>query len=288
MKPIDDRDSREPNAEPGHHSDNARAWRMPMLLRLSAIVHIAAAIAIISFGAWVWALAVLIINHLLITVTGLLPRSTWLGENTTRLPDTAIARREIALTIDDGPDPVVTPKVLDLLDRYQVSATFFCIADKAAEYPLLCQSIVERGHIVENHSQHHRHWFSLLGYKGMRREIDQAQNTLADITGRRPRLFRAPAGLRNPFLDPVLAHLGLQLVAWSRRGYDTRTGDSAKVIRRLLRNLQPGSILLVHDGNCALSQAGQPVVLEVLPELFMAARQANLRFVKLSTALSIP
>ncbi|MES2830995.1 MAG: polysaccharide deacetylase family protein [Pseudomonadota bacterium] len=262
-----------------------RSWRMPMLLRLSAAIHVAMLLAAVVFDVWLWALAVLAINHLVITVVGLLPRSTWLGANCTRLPASAVLRREIALTIDDGPDPVVTPQVLDLLDHHGIKATFFCIADKAAMHPTLCKSIVERGHTVENHSQRHRHWFSLLGYAGMRREISDAQKTLMRITGREPRFFRAPAGLRNPFLDPVLSQLGLRLVAWSRRGYDTRTGNSAVVCQRLLRGLQPGAILLVHDGNCALSGTGAPVVLDVLPKLFAAARQNDLRFVTLPDAL---
>jgi len=281
MSLISDLDRPIPEPAPG----TARPWRMPMLLRVSAVIHVAMLLAALVFGAWAWALVVLAINHLVITVTGLLPRSTWLGANCTRLPAPAIARREISLTIDDGPDPVVTPQVLDLLAQHNVKATFFCIADKAARYPALCKHIVERGHAVENHSQRHRHWFSLLGMSGMHREISDAQQTLTRITGQRPRFFRPPAGLRNPFLDPVLARLGLHLVAWSRRGYDTRTGDSVAVSKRLLQGLQPGSILLVHDGNCALSPAGTPVLLEVLPIVFAAARHAELRFVTLSNAL---
>ena len=236
-------------------------------------------------SAWRWVLAAFLANHLLLTAAGLWPRSTWLGRNWTRLPAAAAARREVALTIDDGPDPEVTPAVLDLLDRLQVKATFFCIGDKARRHPALCREIVARGHDVQNHSERHRHNFSLLGPRAYRRELQAAQDTLAGITGRRPQFFRAPAGLRNPFLGPELERMGLHLAAWTRRGYDTRCGDAAVVSRRLLPALRPGAILLLHDGNCARSAAGVPVILDVLPVLAGQASASGLHFVTLSHAL---
>lgn len=261
-------------------------WRMPLLIRITFALHAAILPAIVLYPhAWAWVLAVIIANHLVITLVGLLPRSTWLGANWTSLPPAAVARREIALTIDDGPDPEVTPQVLDLLDRYGVKATFFCIGDNAERYPDLCKDIALRGHAVENHSQRHPHYFSLLGMAGLSREIQAGQDTLTRITGRRPVFFRAPAGLRNPFLDPVLARFGLRLAAWSRRGYDTRTSDAATVCRRLLRGMKAGSILLVHDGNCALTLTGIPIVIAVLPTLIDTARAAGLRFVTLPSTL---
>jgi peptidoglycan/xylan/chitin deacetylase (PgdA/CDA1 family) len=173
-----------------------------------------------------------------------------------------------------------------MLDRYATHATFFCIGEKAARYPDLCRDIVRRGHAVENHSQHHRHNFSLLGYAGIRRELQAAQDTLTTITGQRPLFFRAPAGLRNIFLDPVLARLELRLATWSARGFDTRINDVDRVKNSLLRNLYPGAILLLHDGNAARSTAGIPMILEVLPAVLAAARAANLHFVTLRQALA--
>jgi peptidoglycan/xylan/chitin deacetylase (PgdA/CDA1 family) len=259
---------------------------MPLLLRLSFLLH-GALLALLALAppCWPWVLAGLAANHALLAAVGLWPRSRWLGSNWTRLPPEAQAEGAIALTIDDGPDPQVTPRVLDLLDRHGVKATFFCIGERAARYPDLCRDIVRRGHAVENHSQHHRHTFSLLGLAGMTREIQAAQDTLAAITGCHPRFFRAPAGLRNPFLDPALARLGLQLAAWSRRGFDTREKDPAVVSRRLRQGLKAGAILLLHDGHCARGADGTPVILAVLPDLVQAATAAGLRFVTLDSAL---
>jgi len=261
--------------------------RRRLLLRATAVLHLLALAAVLAAPArWPWALAGVALNHLLIAAVGLWPRSHWLGPNWTRLPAAAVARHEIALTLDDGPDPIVTPLVLDLLDRYAVQATFFCIGAQAARYPDLCRDIVRRGHAVENHSQHHRHDFSLLGPRGMARELLAAQDTLSAITGQRPVFFRAPAGLRNPFLDPVLTRLGLQLASWSVRGFDTRISDAARVQSQLLGGLQPGAILLLHDGHAARTTRGIPVVLEVLPALLVSAAAAGLRFVTLRQAAS--
>ncbi len=261
-------------------------WQPTRLIRASVLLHGLALLAvIIAPGQWRWALGAVLANHALLALLGLWPRSHWLGSNWTRLPAAAAARNEIALTIDDGPDPVVTPQVLDLLDRYAVLATFFCIGEKAARYPDLCREIVRRGHAVENHSQRHRHHFSLMGRSGIRRELQMAQDTLGSITGQRPVFFRAPAGLRNPFLDPVLSSLGLQLASWSARGFDTRVGDAQRVKMKLLHGLRSGAILLLHDGNAARTPDGTPVILEVLPSVLAAAGAAHLRCVTLRQAL---
>jgi peptidoglycan/xylan/chitin deacetylase (PgdA/CDA1 family) len=250
-------------------------WHSTPLIRASLALHGLALLAVIAApGQWPWALAAVMANHLLIAAVGLWPRSHWLGPNWTRLPAAATARNEIALTIDDGPDPVVTPQVLELLDRYAVQATF------------LCREIVRRGHAVENHSQQHRHDFSVRGPHGLAQELQAAQDTLTAISGQRPLFFRAPAGLRNPFLEPVLARLGLTLASWSARGFDTRIGDAERVRNSLLRGLRAGAILLLHDRHAARTAQGIPVILEVLPAVLESAAAAGLRPVTLRQALS--
>lgn len=260
-------------------------WRPSPFVAASIVLHLAALVAWLLRPGWGPALlALLVLDNLALTVCGLLPRSRWLGPNLTRLPAAAAARGEIALTIDDGPDPEVTPAVLDLLDRYQARATFFCIGERAQRHPQLCREIVARGHAVENHSHRHRHAFALMGMGGFRRELREAQHALAAITGQVPGFFRAPAGIRSPLLDPVLSGLGLRLASWTRRGFDTRTGDAALLLRRLGANLRAGDILLLHDGNAARTADGQPVILEVLPRLLEQAAAAGLRTVTLRTA----
>lgn len=262
-----------------------KRWRPSPFIVASAALHFAVALLWVATPSqWRQWVALLVFNHLLIAAIGLWPRSHWLGSNWTRLPAAAIARGEIAITIDDGPDPAVTPRVLELLEREKVAATFFCIGARAQQHAELCREIVRRGHALENHSQQHRHTFSLRGYRALRAEIDAAQQTLAAVSGCAPQFFRAPAGLRNPFLDPVLAHAGLQLAAWTRRGFDTQCRDAQTVLRRLTRNLRAGDILLLHDGHAARTDAGEPVILAVLPPLLTAIRAAGLTPVTLRAA----
>jgi peptidoglycan/xylan/chitin deacetylase (PgdA/CDA1 family) len=261
-------------------------WPLPPLLRLSAVVHLGAVVALLVAPAhWLWVLAVLALNHACLTAAGLWPRCSALGTNMLCLPAAAVARREVALTIDDGPDPAVTPAVLDQLDAAGARATFFCIADRARAHPELLREIVRRGHSVQNHTERHRHDFSLLGPRGFAREIAAAQATFLAVAGLRPTLFRAPAGLRNPFLAPVLHREGLTLTSWTRRAYDTRESDPARVLARLTRGLAAGDILLLHDGNAARGADGRPVILAVLPALLDAFRQADLCPVTVPEAL---
>lgn len=262
-----------------------RASRPPVLIRGSIALHaLAAGALIVRPQLWLWALTAVVADHLAITAAGLWPRASLLGPNLTRLPPRAAARGEIAITIDDGPDPEVTPAVLALLDRHGVRASFFCVGERITRHPQLAREIVARGHGLENHSQHHLNRFSLLGPRALRAEIAGAQESIAFATGAAARFFRAPAGLRNPFLEPELARAGLKLVSWTRRGFDTVTSDPDRVLARLLRGLAAGDILLLHDGHAARAGGGGPVILTVLPRLLAAVRAAGLKPVTLSVA----
>ncbi len=259
------------------------SWRPAPSISASALLHTGAVVLAASQPwSWPWALGAVAANHAVLGAAGLMPRSRLLGPNWVQLPAHAAARREIAITVDDGPDADVTPRLLDLLDALDVRVSFFCVGAKVLAEPRLAREICRRGHRIENHSQHHRWYFPLLGPRRMEREIRMAQDSIAQTTGSAPRFFRAPAGLRNPFLDYVLARLDLQLASWTRRGFDTRSGDVPRVHRLLARGLAAGDILLLHDGRSAHTSAGAPVALEVLPRLMADIRRADLRPVTLS------
>jgi peptidoglycan-N-acetylglucosamine deacetylase len=271
------------------------SWRPSPAIRGSVALHVgAAAVALVRPAWWPWALSAVVANHLLLTAAGLWPRSRLLGPNWTHLPPSAragdansgAAASAVAITIDDGPDPELTPRVLDVLDEHAAQATFFCIGERVAAHPAVARAIAARGHEIGNHSYRHLNRFSLLGPGSLAGEIHSAQQAIAAATGETPQFFRAPAGLRNPFLEPVLARANLQLVSWTRRGFDTVNGSTRSVLGRLTRHLAAGDILLLHDGHAARTAAGTPVILEVLPRLLAALAAAQLTPITLRAALA--
>jgi peptidoglycan-N-acetylglucosamine deacetylase len=266
-----------------------RSYHPSTFIRGSAALHAAAVVALIGRAQlWPWALSAVVANHLALTAAGLWPRAALLGPNRTRLPPAAAARREIAITIDDGPDGAVTPRVLDILDAHRARATFFCLGERVLAHPALAREIVARGQEIGNHSYRHLKRFSVLGPRALADEVLRTQQAVAAVTGVSPRFFRAPFGFRSPLLEPVLARSGLQLVSWTRRGFDTVNGSAAQVLRRLTRGLGSGDIMLLHDGHAAQNSAGVPVILEVLPPLLCALRESHLATVTLSQALAAP
>jgi peptidoglycan/xylan/chitin deacetylase (PgdA/CDA1 family) len=191
-------------------------------------------------GLWI-----LFTAHLLLVVITLVPSYQGFGPVVTYFD---YGGAEVWLTIDDGPDPQTTPAILDLLDRFDAKATFFLIGQKAMAAPGLVQMILDRGHSVGNHTQTHPQFcFWRLGPERLRREVDSFEKTMAGLGLPIPSFFRAPTGMKNPFLHPILSHRGLFLVGWSARAYDTRVKDPATVARRLLRMVEPGAILLLHE-----------------------------------------
>jgi peptidoglycan-N-acetylglucosamine deacetylase len=254
-------------------------------LRTSIGLHAAAAALVLAApAAWPWALGGVALNQSVLFSAGMWPRSTLLGPNLRRLPPTG--RAEVALTFDDGPDPEVTPQVLDLLDQHGARASFFCIGSRARTHPALVRDIARRGHAVENHSDRHPNHFAALTLGELRREIAAAQATLATLAGVPPGFFRAPMGLRSPLLQPVLAAQGLRLASWTRRALDGRVldgrrGDPLAGSARLLRGLQVGDVLLLHDGRTARTPDGRPVVLAMLPGVLAALAGSGLRSVTL-------
>ena len=263
----------------------SQPWQPAPAIRISAAFHVCG-LATLAFDplAWPYVGSALIANHIALGVGVMLPRSEMLGPTLKALPAQAALRREIALTFDDGPDPVVTPRVLDLLDAHGAKATFFCIGREARRASGIVRDMAARGHCIANHSDRHANGFATYGPRRLRSDILAAQDTLGAITGRAPAYFRAPMGFRSPFLDPVLAGLGLACVSWTRRGFDTVRTDATQALAPLARGLSAGDILLLHDRIGRRSSAGSALVLSVLPALLERIRAAGLRPVTLEAA----
>lgn len=266
----------------------AQGWFPAPALQVTAALHVGGAMALaLPSIHWPWVAGALAANHGVLFAATVAPRSSLLGRNATRLPAAAAARREVALTFDDGPDPELTPRVLDLLDRHRAVASFFCIGERAAAHPELVREIAARGHSVESHSHRHSPAFAFYGLRRLTREIASAQQAIGDAAGTPPVFFRAPYGTRGPFLDYVLARFGLTYVSWRRRGYDSVDSHPQRVLRRLLRRLAPGCVFLLHDGSTLRRRAREAPVLSVLSTLLQRLEEAELRPVSLRTAFGI-
>lgn len=225
----------------------ALTWRLFLLVGLHA-----GAIGLGFKCGWLWAFvsAAGIAGFYCYTVLN--PYCQWLGPLRCTTAD-----REILITIDDGPDPRDTPVLLDLLDRHQAKAIFFMIGEKVRAHPELACEVVRRGHQIGNHTlTHPAASFWCAGPWRTRREIAGCQQAVEQITGSKPRWFRAPVGHRNWFTHPIANALGLQVMAWNRRGFDAVEKDAVKVLARILPDLTPGDIVLLHEAT--------PIAAEVL------------------------
>jgi peptidoglycan/xylan/chitin deacetylase (PgdA/CDA1 family) len=244
-----------------------RFYRPTPFLAGAAALHAAGAVALaVAPRHWPEVAGTLFASHVVLAGVSLWPQSRLFGPNWSRLPEDAARRGEVGLTFDDGPDPEVTPRVLDLLDGASAKATFFCIGRRVEARPDLAAEIVRRGHRIENHTWSHPNTFAWYMPPAQRREVLRAQEAIEQAAGRAPSLFRPPAGFRNPFTERELFHAGLTLASWTGRGYDTVVREPREILRRLLKGLSAGDVLLLHDGS-AVTGGGNPVVLEVLPRL---------------------
>jgi len=250
--------------------------KLSPFLRGSVALHAAAVPALaIAPERWPWIAGTLFADHCAVLAGGLMPRSAWLGENVVRSA-AAEQTRAIALTFDDGPDPRVTPLILDRLDARGARASFFCIGERALAHRDLAAEIARRGHRLENHSHTHHPGFFFHPPGALDREIEACQEALAGASGRAPVFFRAPAGIRSPLLDAALARAGLRLASWTRRGFDTVARDPRSIASRLTRDLRAGDVLVLHDGSSRSRPDRGRIVLDALDRLLDAAGSAGL------------
>lgn len=197
-------------------------------------------------------------------------------------------RRRVALTFDDGPDPEVTPAVLDALAQHGERATFFSIGRSLEEHPQLARRLVAEGHELGNHSWRHSRWQNLFGTGEHAREIERGEQAIAAVTGSQTRpLYRPPIGLKSPQLARVAYRQQLTLVAWSLHSHDTRSTNPERVAQRVLKKIQPGDIVLMHDGHDRQGRH-RPVCAQAVPPILQGLREKSLLCVTVSELLNLP
>lgn len=188
-------------------------------------------------------------------------------------PVAAVIRRQsvrvdedvVSLTFDDGPNPVYTPQVLDILKRHEIKATFFVLGAAAARYPALAERIVEEGHQIASHSYYHLNWDS-ASEKAVEEDIRWSLDAIEKATRRRPTWLRPPGGRTNMTVMRLFDRVGVDAVMWTADTHDWRRPSADDIAYRALSGTVPGAVVLMHDGGGDRSRtvAALPKILEGL------------------------
>jgi len=194
----------------------------------------------------------------------------------------------VALTFDDGPDPGFTPRVLEILAREKVTATFFVVGERARLNQDLLREIDSQGHLVGNHSFSHAWNINFAMHAGLTREIEDCNAAIEAALGKRPEFYRAPHGFKNPALGDVLARLAMTCVGWQVRGFDAVRSDADAIARRMLLKARAGGILLLHDGSGLQGTQDRSATLAALPVIIGGLRARGLVFVRLDELVVPP
>jgi peptidoglycan/xylan/chitin deacetylase (PgdA/CDA1 family) len=205
-------------------------------------------------------------------------RNSWVfGPALARLPGT---EDQVSITFDDGPNPVATPAILDVLRREQVAATFFILGRHAERWPDLVRRMADEGHQLANHGYWHRK-LHRRSPAYVRDDLTRGTEQIERTAGVRPRHFRAPHGFRSPWVTPIAASLGQRTVGWSLGVWDSAKPGVDEIVRRSLSGLRAGSILLLHDGDGYDAQGDRTQTATALPLIIRGLRERGLRFATL-------
>lgn len=184
-------------------------------------------------------------------------------------------QRHIALTFDDGPSKY-TGKILEILEKHKVQATFFVIGKHAAQAPEWVKQIQNQGHTIGNHTYSHSYFFDFWSSRKMAADIAKANNMITKITGTTPQFFRPPYGVTNPPLALAVKKSNLTPIGWSLRSLDT-IKTARKLQEKLLSKVGPGKIILLHDT--------MPTTANILDEFLTEMKKQNYKVVPLSELL---
>ncbi|QJB39913.1 polysaccharide deacetylase family protein [Chitinophaga oryzae] len=186
----------------------------------------------------------------------------------------------VALSFDDGPEATHTPLILDILDKHQVKAAFFCIGKNIEGNAHLLQRIHAEGHMIGNHTYSHDFWFDMHTSSSMGKDMEKMDTVTINATGLQPRLFRPPYGVTNPNLARAIKKNNYVPVGWSIRSMDTVATDENKLLQKIMSELHPGAVILLHD-TCSITAS-------ILPRLISAIKAEGYRLERMDKMLKVP
>lgn len=189
------------------------------------------------------------------------------------------AEKQIALTFDDGPLDGYTTRILSILHRYNVKATFFCTGKNAAAHTSLLKQIHQQGHIIGSHSFSHSFWFDLFSAKKMKADLWQLHVLFKTALGVDVQWFRPPYGVTNPNLKKAVAAMGYTAIGWNVRSMDTVAKKEEKLLKKLKQSLKPGAIFLFHDT--------MAVTIKILPQFIFYAQEQGYKVMPLDKLLNL-
>lgn len=210
---------------------------------------------------------------------GFLPTGHWLASSA------PTNERVVALTFDDGPNPVYTPQILQILKNYGIKATFFMIGDNVARHPDVAKQVVADGNEVGNHSLKHSYTLPFLTSRQIRQDYHKTQRIIQEATGVTTQLYRAPHGRMSPWMGQTLKDEGAKIVRWQVSAADWKNTPPEVVVQRILKKVKPGSMILLHDGIDLNDKANRKAVVEALPGLIDGLKAQGYRFVTVSQLL---
>jgi peptidoglycan-N-acetylglucosamine deacetylase len=191
--------------------------------------------------------------------------------------------RVVCLTFDDGPWPTTTKAIIKILKDNGVKGTFFQIGRQARHSPSIARAVTEAGLEVANHSENHSYSFGRMKASGVLKEISQAQYDIKRATGKTPTFFRPPGGITNKTMGAALKKLHLGWVLWNVDTGDWKRPSPGKIVSRVMRNVRPGAVVLMHDGG-----GDRTNTVKALPTIIKKLREQGYTFVNLDELPSVP
>ena len=199
------------------------------------------------------------------------------------LPEKMAQASAIALTFDDGPNPQATPRILDALRESRTVATFFLLGRHVARWPELARRVADEGHVIGNHGWHHRKLHTQPP-ASVRRDLELGTSAIADATGVRPAVFRAPHGFRAPWVTSIARSLGQRTIGWSLGVWDTALPGADAIVERTVNGTRAGSILLLHDGDGYDALGDRSQTAAAVPRIVTTLRALGYQFVGVPAA----